>query len=70
MILKVTAPIWNTNAALSRLFGRQWLGAVKKRPEICEFGVAGPRRRHRSAKILCQKISQTSLFAQIMIRLP
>jgi hypothetical protein len=34
MILKVTAFIWNTNAALSRSIGGVWPGAVKKRPEI------------------------------------
>jgi len=43
MILKVTGLIWSMNAALSRLFGRQTLGAVKKPPEICEFCEAGPQ---------------------------
>jgi hypothetical protein len=37
MILKVTPLIWNTNAALSRLIGKPWLGAVKKLPPIREF---------------------------------
>ena len=63
MILKVTGLIWSMNAALSRLFGRQTLGAVKKPPEICEFCEAGPQCRHRSAKIPCRKIRQTALFA-------
>jgi hypothetical protein len=54
MILKVTGLIWNTNTALSRLFGRQgaWevknrlgavknrLGAVKNRRESREFRTA------------------------------
>ena len=77
MILKVTGTIWNTNAALSRLFGKQRLGPVKKRPgpvkrrlgavknrpESREFCDAPPQRRHRSAKIPCQKISQIAIFA-------
>jgi hypothetical protein len=43
MILKVTALIWSTNAALSSLFGKPWRGAVKKRPQIREFRCAGVR---------------------------
>jgi hypothetical protein len=42
MILKVTRFIWNTNAALSRLFGKQRPGAVKKWREIREFRDVGP----------------------------
>jgi hypothetical protein len=70
MILKVTTSIWNTNAALSRLFDNQRLGAAKKRPgavkkwpdirEICD---ARPQCRHLSAKISCRKIRQMTQAA-------